>query len=107
MADRFLSRLDRIAKAVELLAAEETEIQMEVSPPVCPHCGMFNPMVRVIGDSEGPLMDCVLQAECGNCHLTMLAVPIQWDMLPDVSSYERYVTERTALQDAGRATNND
>jgi hypothetical protein len=102
-ADRFLDRLERLTKAVEALAEEpESEFQMEISPPVCPHCGTFNPTVFIPDGGSGPLMECVLQAECGNCHLTMFAVPIQWDMLPDVSSYEHYVSERTAIQDAGR-----
>ena len=103
VTDRFLSRLDRLTKAVESLA-EEPEIQMEIAPPVCPHCGVFNPSVRIPDGADGPLMDCVLQAECGNCGMTMFAVPIQWDMLPDVAAYERYVVERTEIQNAGRDT---
>jgi hypothetical protein len=101
---RFLDRLDRINKTLEKLAEEPDEIQMEVAPPVCPHCGQFNPTVRVLGDSTGPLMECVLEAECGNCNKTMFAVPIQWDMIPDIETYRLYLAEREKLQDAGRTT---
>jgi hypothetical protein len=104
LADRFLSQLTRLTTAVEKLAEEPEfqELKVEFAPPVCPHCGTFNPEVFIPDGGSGPLMECVLQAECGNCHRTMFAVPVQWDMLPDVSSYERYLAERNEIQDAGR-----
>ena len=106
--DRLLDRLDRLTVAVEKLGEEpeSMELKMEISPPVCPHCGAFNPTVVVPEGGDGPLMDCVLKAVCRNCDNLILAVPIQWDMLPDYETYERYVHERMEIQDAGRRTNN-
>jgi hypothetical protein len=85
MSDKLMVRLveamERSAKAQEdliVLATEERDSGESIfGPPLCPHCGMFNPNVRSEG-GDGPMIEYALVARCGNCGEMVYAVPQGW-----------------------------
>lgn len=72
---------ERSAKAQEdliVLAKEERDTGDSIfGPPLCPHCGTFNPGVRNEG-GDGPMAEFALIANCQNCSKTFFAVPQGW-----------------------------
>lgn len=66
-----LRLMGRMANALEKLTTDP-EIEIEAGPPICPHCGQFDPTVRVAeGGGGGPLSEFVLIAACDNCKKMM------------------------------------
>jgi len=89
--------LDRLAGAAEKIAAalegfrEDNEIQVEFGPPVCPHCGTFNPRVTTHESvSEGELADFIIDADCMECGKRMYGV---------VESYSMHASMETAVEE--------
>jgi hypothetical protein len=89
-----LDALNRIAKGVDRLA-EDPVIQMEIGPPVCPHCGVFNPKVAYEDAAgEGPLYEFFMAFICQECDTPFAAVPVQWSMHTHKDSLEQEIRER-------------
>jgi hypothetical protein len=79
--DRIADAMERTAKANEeliRLATEERDSgESLVGPPLCPHCGMFDPKVRSEG-GDGQMSEFALVAACGHCNGMIYAVPQGW-----------------------------
>jgi hypothetical protein len=90
---RMVEALERMASAQEelnKLAREQAEEPMEEftpGPPICPHCGTFNPSIRNEGGT-GPWVEYVLAAYCDNCGNTFLAQAQGWQVYKDRAEYE-------------------
>lgn len=94
--DRRLEELiERGVIALEKLVDEEIEIKVETKPPVCPHCHLMNPQVRVgETDQSGPLAEFVLQAWCENCHNFFYVIPLQTECVRSVMDAEAVINEK-------------
>jgi RNase P subunit RPR2 len=87
----------RLVKAVENLA-EDPEIQVEVHPPVCPHCEQINPAVKVREtEAEGQLAEFVIRAQCMNCGNEFYALPFQMDCVSSLVEAQELMQERMEL----------
>jgi hypothetical protein len=95
--ERGIQAVEKIATALEGFR-EDNEIQVQFGPPICPHCGVFNPRVRTHESAdEGPLADYIIDCDCCECGKRMFGV---------VESYSMHATRDTAieeLQTEGRA----
>ena len=79
--DRIVDALERTAKANEeliRLATEERDTGESIfGPPLCPHCGTFNPDVANEG-GRGAMGEFCLIGKCGNCNNTLYAFAQGW-----------------------------
>lgn len=98
MNDELLQEyLERGISALESLA-QDPEIKVETFPPVCPHCEMMNPVIRVEEEiSEGPMGEYVLLANCGNCKNNFYAIPFHWDAVKTLEEAMEVARERANL----------
>lgn len=83
--------LVRIAEALEKLASDP-EIEIEVGPPLCPHCGAFDPEI-VLPEQEsarGLMSQIITEATCGSCSQQLFIV---------VESYSVHRTGLTATSE--------
>lgn len=73
--------LDRIADALEKMAADPI-IEYESGPPVCPHCGAFDPKITLPAHDEmvGPLSEFVIRAVAGCCGEVLFGVVESYSM---------------------------
>jgi predicted Zn-ribbon and HTH transcriptional regulator len=88
---------ERIATSLELLVKSATDdpIKFEVNPPVCPHCGVFNPVVEVHeSTSTGPLSQLVIEAKCLSCNEIMYGMIESYSMHTTVEEVTQMVSER-------------
>jgi hypothetical protein len=79
-----------MSTALEKLATEP-EIEIEAGPPLCPHCGKFDPSIQMHGgESSGRLSEFVLTGQCDNCHKTFYVVTESYSMHthPDMAVFE-------------------
>jgi hypothetical protein len=89
--------LERIAKGIEHLG-EEPVVEIEAGPPICPHCGKFNPDVKVNADEGvGPLIEFFVIAQCLECQKTIYALPLQWNIYGSQHELESGVAERSEI----------
>jgi NMD protein affecting ribosome stability and mRNA decay len=94
MEERVTELLERIAVGVEHLA-EDPVVEIEAGPPVCPHCGRFNPEISVREvEAQGPIFEYVLVAHCNNCGQKFYAVPQTWVMFTRREEVEAEMNER-------------
>lgn len=82
-ADRLIAALERQASASEelnALAKNEREVgEAFVAPPLCPHCGTFNPDITSGGrEGSGEFAGFVLVAFCTSCNNTFYAMAQGW-----------------------------
>lgn len=86
--------LERGIRAIESLA-EDPVIQMQVGPPVCPHCETINPTV-LVRESEGvgALGEFVIRAECQLCRNVFFAMPVQWECARNTDEATQLQKER-------------
>jgi uncharacterized protein (UPF0212 family) len=69
-----------MSTALEKLATEP-EIEIEAGPPICPHCGKFDPPIQLRGEaSSGRLSEFVLTGQCDSCHKTFFVVTESYSM---------------------------
>lgn len=63
-----INPLERIANALEKLAADP-EVEIEVGPPICPHCGKLDPIVQLAEQeaSRGPMSQLIVDGVCTEC----------------------------------------
>ncbi len=93
---RLLELAEKGVEALERLA-QDPVIEIEAAPPICPHCGKFNPNVSVDEGTDGPIADCVIPVTCGDCGQSFYAMPITWHMHPTLSSVRLELEERAEL----------
>lgn len=89
--------LERGVSALERLS-EDPVIQMQVGPPVCPHCDKMNPMVQVKeSEAEGPLGEFVIRATCMTCMNEFFALPAQWECARTKDQASQILMERLEI----------
>lgn len=102
---RAIQTLERLATAVEELAKDPV-IEVEAAPPLCPHCGEFNPHFWVENElGNGPLADCVLYGRCGKCNERFFAMPVTWHMHKTQTAVEMEIQERAELRNGSEGRN--
>jgi len=90
----FLGLAERATLALEELAKDPV-IQVETSPPVCPHCGQMNPVVKVReSEAEGPLAEFIIRATCLQCGAEFYALPYQMDCVISATDAAELLNER-------------
>lgn len=76
--DRAEELLERIAVGVEKLG-EEPSFEIPSSPPVCPHCGVFDPEVQMQESGGiGKLSSVFFEVVCQKCSTKFFVVPQGW-----------------------------
>lgn len=100
-----MALLERIALGIEKLA-EDPIVEMEVAPPVCPHCGVFNPNVTTsdIGGT-GRLAEFHVALTCEECGKPFWGTPVQWSMHLEMSTLRREILERAEYVGHGASGN--
>ena len=89
--------LERGVAAIERLA-EDPVIEVETSPPVCPHCERVNPVIRVQEkETTGAMAEFVIRAHCQHCHNVFYAMPFQWGSWKTVEEVRMAISERVEL----------
>jgi ribosomal protein L37AE/L43A len=89
-----LDALERIAKACEKMG-EDPVLEVEIGPPVCPHCGILNPKVSYEDTAgTGQLYEYFIMFECEECDKVFAAAPIQWSMHTSQHTLEAEMKER-------------
>jgi hypothetical protein len=98
---KLLTTLERMASSMEQIPSllkqlgEEPEILIEGGPPLCPHCGAFNPEIEIENtDGSGPIFEYYMKARCQNCSHTFYAIPQTWHMFTRISEVEAAMRER-------------
>lgn len=83
--------LVRIAKALETIA-KGPEVEVEVSPPVCPSCGALNPTVVLPSQEagQGPMAEIVVNGHCNECGSPFYIV---------IESYSMHKSVQTASEE--------
>jgi hypothetical protein len=95
---RGVTALERAASALELLA-QDPVINVEVRPPVCPHCNTLNPVVRVEESAaSGKLGEFVIQAHCVSCNNVFYSLPMQWDCVKTPDEARIVLEEREEIR---------
>jgi hypothetical protein len=95
-----ITTLERMAVALEDMAKDPV-VEVEATPPICPHCGQFNPQfyLEMQDQLSGPLGECVLYGRCGKCQQRFYAVPLTWHMHKLRENVDQELKERAELRD--------
>lgn len=89
--------LVRGVEAIERLA-QDPVIELETSPPVCPHCEQMNPLVRVAEkEAQGKLGGFVIQCHCLHCNNVFYAIPFQYGCVREIEDVRQLQAERAEL----------
>lgn len=104
---RFEELMQRAVVALEKLA-EDPILEMEIGPPLCPHCNQFNPVVHIpfSEEGEGRIFEFFVVFLCTNCDSTFYAMPTQWSMHKDKTTLELEVNGRAGASDRVDARQN-
>ena len=96
--------LERMALALESMATD-AEVTVEFGPPICPHCGKFDPDVATFeSQSQGKLSEFVIIAECRHCNQRIYGVVESYSMHENRNSAIQEIQERAGRNaDASRA----
>jgi hypothetical protein len=79
-------------------------LEMEVGPPVCPHCQRVNPTVRTEQhDAMGPLFEYAVALYCMECENKFYGVPVEWSMHQDVSTLTYELEGRKSSGDGNQS----
>jgi ribosomal protein S27AE len=90
--------IERGVAALEKLANEEIEFQVETKPPVCPHCGTINPNIRVEeATGSGPMAEHFTQAHCLHCHKVFYIIALQYECLKTNMDARAVIEEKVQL----------
>lgn len=99
MEDGALESLERIADALEKLA-DDAVVEIEGGPPVCPHCGQYDPEIIVKeSESKGKLSSYVVEAECDNCGAIMYVVIDSYSMHMGLDTVRNEIEARAGAED--------
>lgn len=95
--------LTRGVDALEKLASDPI-VEYEAGPPMCPHCGAFDPEVEIPAHDGvgGPLSQFVSPAMCKNCNNVMFFIVESYSMHRDRDTAIAEIKER-----AGNATDSE
>jgi hypothetical protein len=105
--ENLIALLERIAGGIEKMA-EDPVVEMEVGPPICPHCGRFNPSVTTDEQGgTGTIFEIYLEMVCNSCGNTIYGTPVQWSMHNDVAALRAELVERMDSVDNGRRAARD
>lgn len=102
---RLLEIGESIVKSIDNLAStikevnEEANIEIEPTPPKCPHCNDINPVVKTEAQeaSEGALLDLVLDLTCMKCKNKFYVLITGWAICNNVKDAQmngRLIMER-------------
>lgn len=87
---RGVEALEREASAneaiVKLASEEVPNVEIELAPPHCPHCGKINPDITVIKEMvgmSGSLADFVMPVQCASCNNSFYATAMGWMSFKD------------------------
>ncbi len=84
MPDREITAaLEKMADALEKIANDVTpEIEIHAGPPICPHCGMFDPEIEIPASptQHGNLASYIIAATCMNCSQAIYGVVESYSM---------------------------
>ena len=88
---RLITAVERLADAneeiVKLAKADDGPVlEMAPSPPFCPHCGEFNPMITCNSGGNGRIAEYVVVARCGVCQGTFYGKPEGWSMFESLQA---------------------
>jgi hypothetical protein len=97
MPDRMEELVERGVAALEKLADDEIQLQVETKPPICPHCNTINPNIRVEINGTGTLVEFFIQAHCLACNNVFYVLPFQWDTVKTVDEVRAITEEKVAL----------
>jgi|SRR5262245_2067962 len=90
--------LERGVTALEKLASEEIQFQMETKPPFCPHCEVINPNIRVDATTgSGPMVEHFTQAHCLHCHRVFYFLPLQVECVKTPADLKMVIEEKVQL----------
>jgi hypothetical protein len=107
MDRRLENLLERGVEALEKLAQDEFEIQVETKPPVCPHCNRMNPNVRVSESSmSGPLAEFLTQAFCLNCNNIFYVIPTQTECVKSLDDARDVIANKVRVGGYGHEGEN-
>jgi len=95
---------NRGVEALEKIASDPV-IEYEAGPPICPHCGKYDPEITTPASdgAHGPLSELAISAQCMNCGSTFVVVIESYSMhrTPDTAIVE--INERKERERAGNA----
>jgi hypothetical protein len=76
-----MDSLERIATALEKIASDP-EIEIHAGPPICPHCGQFDPDIEVPANPtmRGKLGNYIVAVTCVHCQKVMYGVIESYSM---------------------------
>lgn len=98
MDRRLENLLVRGVDALEKLAQDEFEIQVETKPPVCPHCETMNPTVRVSeSEMQGRLAEFVVEAFCMNCKNIFYVIPLQTECVKTQDDARNVISDKIRI----------
>jgi bacterioferritin-associated ferredoxin len=98
MDRRLEDLLVRGVAALEKIAQDEFEIQVETKPPVCPHCDTMNPTVRVSESvTQGRLAEFVVQAFCTNCNNIFYVIPLQTECVKTQEDARNVISDKVRI----------
>jgi|SRR5215831_10677080 len=90
--------IERGVAALEKLASEEIEFQVQTKPPVCPHCNYINPNIRVEeATGSGPMVEHFTQAHCLHCHKVFWIIPLQYESVKSQMDARAVIEEKIQL----------
>ena len=97
--------LERGVKALEKLAEDPT-VEFETGPPICPNCGIFNPVVSINENaSSGPLSHFMAMVQCDNCSEFFYLVPMHWLTFTRLTEVQVEIARREAILNVGNGQN--
>lgn len=96
----YTEQLDRIATALEKLS-DDSVVEVDAGPPVCPTCGEFDPPVLFPGEDqqEGKLSGYVIQAQCLACNSVMYVVIDSFSMHRELETVKNEIESRAGMAD--------
>lgn len=98
MDKRVEELIERGVSALEKLAQDEIEFQVETKPPVCPHCERINPSVRIDeAHGSGPLVEHFTQAQCLHCNRVFYVIPLHVECLKNEAEARMLIEEKVSL----------
>lgn len=98
MDKRVEELIERGVAALEKLAQDEIEFQIEAKPPVCPHCNVINPNIRTESlAGAGPMAEHFSQVNCMHCYKVFYYVPLQVECVKTQAELRAVIEEKVRL----------
>lgn len=98
MERRVEELIERGVAALEKLADDEIQIQVETKPPVCPHCETVNPNVRIEeATGQGPMIEHFTICHCLHCNKVFYAIPVQTECVKTPQDARAVIEEKMQI----------